>query len=245
MPISKVTLPDNSTQAIKDSRLPDADNNGKSLTVVDGEWAVGDGSGRWALDDGRIITSGTTCPLYRYKICGFGRHGRLVPLTITDQTTTTIVQKTPVSVGIDPQRGLVYYGGTTNYTSVNYAVGKLFPTSSRIDGRYTFNSAIAVRNEIYLKGTYSDHVFFLDTSNNTSWYVCADMAALSSTAYFSVFTSGSYYMLVGTTGYTANMIDLKESNPLFYFDGTYLIQVNLDSRIDTMIGDIETLINAL
>lgn len=43
-------------------------------------------------------------------------------------------------------------------------------------------------------------------------------------------------MLVGTTGGTENRLDLKLDNPLFYFDGSYLIQVNLDSKVAT--GDV-------
>lgn len=225
--------------------LPSAasSDNGLALITSSGAWTIGWPAGIQSMDNRRIINS-TIAPLYRYKICGFSRYGRLVPLTITDQTSTTIVDKEPNTSAIDPQRGLVYYSGSATVTSTSSSVGSLFHTRSRIDPRYTFNESVPAAREIYLKGTYDGHIFHLDTSSHTSWYVYAYVYSASET-FFGNFITGSYYMFVGNTGSTENKMELSLNNPLYYFDGSYLIQVNLDSRIDSMIGDIETLINAL
>lgn len=247
MPISKVELPDGLTQDIKDSRLPSVNTNhaGRSLVVnSSGEWDVGLPAGVHAYDERRVIVN-SSHPLYRYKICAYSRGGGIIPLTITDQTTETIVEKTPTTTGIDPQRGLVYYAGSTNYTNLNSGIGSIYHQRSRIDTRYTFNTNIPTLREVYLKGTYDGHLFRLDTTSSTSWYVVANATNTTVAAFLTAFTSGCYYMLVGTTGATDNRLDLKLNNPLYYFDGSYLIQVNLDCRINDAIGDIETLINAL
>lgn len=233
MPISKVTLPDNSTQDIKDSRLPDvtSGNAGRALVVnSDGEWDTGLPAGTHSYDERRVILS-TSNPLYRYKICAYSRGGSLIPLTITDQTSETIVEKTPSTGGIDPQRGLVYYGGTTNYVNLSSSVANLYPQRSRIDTRYTFNTNIPTLREVYLKGTYDGHIFKLDTTSSTSWYVVATATNTTVANFLTAFTADCYYMLVGTTGSTENRLDLKLNNPLFYFDGSYLIQVNLDTGV--------------
>lgn len=218
------------------SSLPSAasSDNGLALITNSGAWTIGWPAGIQSMDNRRIINS-TVAPLYRYKICGFSRYGRLVPLTITDQTSSTIVDKVPNTSAIDPQRGLVYYSGTTTVTATSSSVGSLFHTRSRIDPRYTFNESVPAAREIYLKGTYDGHVFNLDTSSHTSWYVYAYVYSDSAT-FFGNFVTGSYYMFVGNTGSTENKMELSLNNPLYYFDGSYLIQVNLDSRVPTVLS---------
>lgn len=211
-------------------------NAGRSLVVnSSGEWAVGLPGGIYEYDDRRILVN-TSNPLYRYKICGINRRGALVPLTITDQTSQTIVDKTPTSTAIDPARGLVYYAGTDTISNLNSSIGSLYFERSRIDTRYTFNENIDTVREVFLKGTYDGHSFTLDTTSHTSWYVIAPMATTAASVYTAVFETGSYYMLVGNTGGTANMLSLKRNNTLFYFDGTYLIPVNLDNRIPSILS---------
>lgn len=232
MAISKVTLPDNSTQDIKDSRLPDATitDNGKALVVASGAYSLGDPTGIGSLTERHKILS-TSYPLYRYKICGFTRYGAIMPLTSTNQTDDTIVTKTPNRQGIDPQRGLVYYDSDAEKTTTSVLIGNFKFEKDNINAGYTFSTSLSIRSEVYLRGTYDGHTFIL---TSTDWYVTASVASDSST-FFSVFTSGNYYMYVGIVGNTAGILDLKYNNPLYYFDGTYLVKVNLDSRVQPLL----------
>lgn len=62
MAISKIKLPDNTEQSLKDSRLPDvtSTDNGKGLIVSNGEWSVESISGGGSGVAGTLNTTATT-----------------------------------------------------------------------------------------------------------------------------------------------------------------------------------------
>lgn len=164
-------------------------------------------------------------PLYRYKLCGY-RDGRIVPLVTTNQTSTTIVSKAPTTIGIDPGKGIVYYNTTANITNTSTPLGAQTINNERAISlaTYTFNTDVPTYCDIYLKGTYVDGLFTLDTTSNTSWYVYAPSNSTSE-AYNAVFTEGSYYIFVGPSYSTVNYFELKIENPLYIFEGGKLIPV--------------------
>lgn len=180
----------------------------------------------------RYIHSAST-PLYRYKICGIDSTGKLVPLTITNQTSATIVSKTPTDVGFSISRGLFYYSSTTNITSISTptAAQTLYYDVSTTVAPYTFNETIATYSDIFLKGTVNGDTFTLDTTSNTSWYVQVKHGVAEAT-YNSVFTTGSYYMYVGSSYSTNNYFRLAHENPVFYFDGEKLNNIPVSNLLN-------------
>lgn len=170
----------------------------------------------------RFIYS-TATPLYRYKICGYN-NGKIVPLVVTNQTSATIVDKTPVTVGLDPYAGLVIYNTTTNITSTSSAIGSLYnELAANGFSQYTFNDNVPAYKDVYLKGTIGeDGLFYLDTTTHKSWYVFAPNRE-SDGEYNSVFEGGSYYMFVGPTYSSANYFQLKYNNQVYLFNGEKLV----------------------
>lgn len=163
--------------------------------------------------------------LYRYKIFGLDTDGKAVPLTITDQTNTTIVQKTKTSLGFRPSLGLFSYQTTTN-TAKNAMIPNdiTYKAVSDLDARYTFNSDITGGRMLYIKGTYykNKDLFKLHGTNNTNWYVQVPNNSSSALNLANYFESGYFYMLVAVCRDT-NMLSLLLDNPLYFFDGTNLI----------------------
>ena len=175
----------------------------------------------------RSYIHSTSTPLYQYKLCGFSAEGKIVPLTVTNQTSGTIVDKVPVSVPINPKRGLVYYNNTTKVTATSTAVAYLYNEAPLSTGQYTFNTNVPAYADVFLKGIYDEStgLFTLDTSNHTSWYVFALKSAGND--YNSVFTEGAYYIYVGPSYSSANYIQLKNDNPLYVFKNGKLIPLEL------------------
>ena len=180
----------------------------------------------------RFIYS-ASAPLYRYKICGYNE-GKLVPLTITNQASSSRIDKTPVSFGIDPKMGLVYYSTTTNVTSVStvIAASVLYNELPTTNGTYNFNDSLPIYRDVFLKGEIrSDGLFYLDTTTHKSWYVFAPNRP-SDGAYNSVFVEGCYYMYVGPTYSSANYMQFKYNNPVFQFLNGRLVP--LDTKGDSV-----------
>ena len=171
----------------------------------------------------RTYIHDTTTPLYRYKLCGYDVDGRLVPLTVTNQTSATMVDKTPTTVGFLANRGIVYYSTTTAITAATTATGGsvLYHEYPITACPYTFNDSVPTYRDVFLKGSY-DHatgLFTLDTTTHTSWYVFAPKKT-SDGNYNSVFTAGAYYIHVGSSYSTADYLQLHYVNQLYYYDST-------------------------
>ena len=175
----------------------------------------------------RTYIHSTATPLYRYKLCGYSAEGKIVPLTVTNQTSGTIVDKTPTTVPINPKKGIVYYNTTTNITATTTAIASLYNECPLSTGQYTFNTNVPAYADIFLKGSYDENsgLFTLDTSTHTSWYVFA--LKTDGQDYNSVFTDGSYYIYIGPSYSSANYVQLKNDNPLYVFKNGKLIPLEL------------------
>ena len=173
--------------------------------------------------------------LYRYKLVALDQDNRLVPLVKTNQTSSTQVDKTQTAKSFRPNT-LMYYGSSTaKAAGAEIANGTLFTFfGSLTTAPYTFNTAIAAHRAVYLKGNYNHKtgLFTLDQSSHTSWYiqVPTNTANLDLSAYF---TNGYYYILVGYS-YTSNNMCFLAENPVSFFDGTNLINIQ---NIDVFTGN--------
>lgn len=209
-----------------------------SGTAYTGAWVAGgyqDGNNYERLlstYERRFIYS-ASAPLYRYKICGYNE-GKLVPLTITNQASSSRIDKTPVSFGIDPKMGLVYYNTTTTVSSVSTVIGAstLYNEIPTTGCTYNFNDSVPIYRDVFLKGEIrADGLFYLDTTTHKSWYVFAPNRP-SDGAYNSVFVEGCYYMYVGPTYSSANYLQFKYDNPVYQFLNGRLVP--LDTKGDSV-----------
>ena len=168
----------------------------------------------------RYFIYNTSNPLYRYKIFGL-KQGKVVPLSITNQTSGTIVSKTPTSISFEIERGLYYYNSTGSVTATGTALAAQTTYShwgAMSTPHYTFNTEVPVYSDVYLVGSLSDDgtEFKLDTTSNTSWYVYIYRGGGTPAASNGSFVIGKYYMFVGRSYSTANYMSLEYHNPVYY-----------------------------
>ena len=165
--------------------------------------------------------------VYRYKYVMQGEDNRLYPIVTTNQEDTTQVAKTPTTVGLRPGR-LLYYNTTTTISAGSAIGAQTLQTEGYTTGAaYNFNTDIATYRMVYLRGTYdkTKDLFYLyndGSSPCTSYYtqVPTNTANITLSNYF---TTGYYYLLLGGSYSTKNYLSHFAVNPLYYFDGTYLI----------------------
>jgi len=191
----------------------------------------------------------TTTPLHRYKFCGWDSADRLVPITSTNQTAATCVEKTGTTVPMKVSKGLVYYSTTTDITTTTGVTGHgtIYKFSGVVNNPWTYNfSAVPGQNKnIYLVGTYNPETdeFTLDTSSSTSFYLFTTIGTFDSTN----FITGKYYWYVGCTSNNSSYpnygkFDLE--HPLYYFNGSDLkvvtptVQVQSDWNATSGMGVI-------
>lgn len=186
---------------------------------------------------GRLYSN--TAPLYRYKICGY-HDGYIVPIVVTNQTSTTQVNKKPTDIGLEVSRGLLYYNGTTDYTTTKTALGaNVLQESAYITTcAYNFNVAITKYVDVFLccKSFDGKYVYLDDTltgTNYRSYYAIADRGDTDAHAltanYYANFVAGKYYWYVGSSYSSNNYMQIKTQHPLYFFDGTNLIPVHSES----------------
>ena len=166
----------------------------------------------------------TETPLYKYKLCGFDTLGRIVPITSTNQTNTTIVSKNPNTVPMDVSKGIVYYNTTTTISAVEtlLTTGVIYRNFSHGANPcpYNFNSNPVLGDGIYLVGNYSNGLFTLDTTSANSYYLYVQNVGDDSDI-LSNFTTGKYYWYLGNMA--SSGMNFLLDNPLYYFDGRSLI----------------------
>lgn len=167
--------------------------------------------------------------IYRYKLCLLGEDNRLYPIVTTNQTSTTQVAKAVQTVGLKPENIWQYYSTTTTNAGAVVPGQVLYQWSYSYLCEYNFNATIPTYTTVYLRGTYNKDkdLFYLyddGASATTSYYttVPTNTANITLSNYF---VSGYYYMLVGGSYSSANIMSLFGNHPLYYFDGTNLIPV--------------------
>lgn len=186
--------------------------------------------------------------IYRYKYVMQGEDNRLYPITITNQSDSTQVAKVPTTVGLRP--GMLWYYNTTTTISAGAVIGAqtLQAAGYGTTAVYNFNTDISTYRMVYLRGTYDKDkdLFYLyndGSSPCTSYYtqVPTNTANITLSSYF---VSGYYYLLLGGSYSTKNYLTHFGTNPLYYFDGTYLIPVetkivkDIEAAIPTKTSDL-------
>lgn len=126
MAISKIKLPDNTEQAIKDSRLPDVSSadNGKGLIVSNGAWSTG------TLDEGFFFVQGSS------SAAGNSTSGEYLSTkwegTISGITTPTnglkIAYRIATNTGVGTAGAVLSIDGGTTYKPVVFNVNSVITT---------------------------------------------------------------------------------------------------------------------
>lgn len=166
--------------------------------------------------------------IYRYKLVMLDQDNRLRPIVVTNQSSTTQVAKTPTSAGLRPENIWWYCSTTTVSAGSRVAAGTLRYAGNSDSSGYTFNENIPANRMAFLRGTYdkTKDLFYLyndGTSPCKSYYtfVPCNTANITLSNYF---VSGYYYILVGGGNNSANDIAYFANNPMYYFNGTNLVQ---------------------
>ena len=183
-----------------------------------------------------------------YMLFGIDENEKTVPLVVSGGTGTA----KPVNQrAFRPDK--IYYCNTGSAVNANTVLGHgSIADSTYVSGgiRYVFNSDGPAYTTIYLKGKLNESGMFVLSSGITDFYrfVPYDQTALTLTDYFE---EGWYYIRVGRTYSSANSYYLNENNPLFYFDGTNLVEVKplsvktLSAATSTIANSANTLTHKL
>ena len=160
--------------------------------------------------------------LQAYSLCARDIKGKLLSMTLSGGTGTT----KPVNPkGFRPDKIYFYNGSAFVAKNSLLTNNYIFEAMGTSVANYAFNADATAYVDIYLKGTLgeSDGLFYLSTGVTDFYkFVPYNATSITLTSYF---TSGYYYIYVGRTYSTKNYYWLSEVNPLFYFDGTNLVEV--------------------
>jgi len=174
---------------------------------------------------------------YRYKYLMEGTDGRLYPIVTTDQTSATIVTKTPTTAKLRPWK-IWYYNGTATVSAGGaFGAQTVFPELHHTTAQYNFNAATGTYALIFLVGDYdaSKDEFTLLTGNNYYKFIRYNTAVDWENAGL---TTGKYYLLLGSSYSTTNYVQLFQVNPFYYFDGTRLVPIYKKVAED-LVSDID------
>ncbi len=159
----------------------------------------------------------------QYMLFGLDENEKTVPLVVSGGTGTT----KPVNQrAFRPDKIYYYNQGSAAAANTVLPHGSIADAVQISGGiRYTFNGDGPAYRTIYLKGKLNESGMFVLSSGVTDFYrfVPYNQTALTLTDYFE---EGWYYIRVGRTYSSANNYYLNENNPLFYFDGTNLIEIS-------------------
>ncbi len=158
-----------------------------------------------------------------YNLCGLDVNERLTPLVLSGGTGTT----KPVNTkGFRPDK--IYYAAISSRVAANTTISHaaVYESVAATTAAYTFNAAAPVYTTIYLKGTLNagSGLFYLSTGV-TDFYRFVPYTATTPINLNTYFETGFYYIRVGRTYSSANYFYLDMVNPMFYYDGTNLIEV--------------------
>lgn len=160
-----------------------------------------------------------------YCLCGLDKNGKITPLVLSGGTGAS----KPVNTkGFRPDQIYCHYNGSRTAANTVISHTRIWEAGelSSTVAQYTFNAAPPEYVDIYLKGTLgaSDGLFYLSTGVTDFYrFVPANTNSVTLSSYF---TSGFYYIRVGRSYSSANYMYLSAINPLFYFDGTNLVEVS-------------------
>lgn len=162
-----------------------------------------------------------------YKCITAGKGKKPSTSTSYWQAYTMPAQFTPTATPFRPEK-LRFYGSST-LLSAGAATGGQTLTEIGYNTSvcaYTFRATISSYRVIYLQGTYNrtTGLFTLDSGADYYKLVPCNTANITLSSYF---TSGKYYILLGSTYSSNNYFQLFMVNTMYYFDGTSLIPYEL------------------
>lgn len=208
-------------------------NNSNTAKTATGVWKVMDydttTTAAYSVRDYYFRPYAGAEPIYRYKLCAMGVDNRMVPITVTNQTSETLVDKAPTQVGFRPHKIWLYNTtGTVNAGAV-FAAQTMYSVGYSSTGcLYNFNTDVPTYRLIFLRGKYNKKTDLFTLRKDagspcTSYYAVVPMNTANITL-LDYFSAEDWYILVGCTYSTANYLCVFDNNPMYYFDGTNLIQ---------------------
>lgn len=185
--------------------------NGSSTTYT-GWWVDADYNSdtisRLRYDNARVMAG--TNGIYGYSLIALDNNNRWQGFVKSRTTGTTKTINTEAKFRL-PINILYYDAGNNatngNYVPNTYAVYSAYPS---IDLRYSHNytTNFTVNTPVYLEGTIDSDGYF----------------SVSTTCITQTFTSGKYYIFLGTSNNgNAYQLALHTSHPIYYYDGTKLV----------------------
>ena len=173
--------------------------------------------------------------IYRYQLLFTKDENTLTPLNNVNNSTGT--SKTMLtSVEFDPF-GRMYYYSSTSTVSAGGAIGagSTFWNYHGIDVRYTLNcgTTLTANKPIYLVVT------------PTSGGKCKIASATPWSQTLPSTNDGKWYIHLGRT-YSTYQMALYHFHPVYKYDGSKIIEVTpANAYIDSIVGDVETLLAAI
>ena len=174
--------------------------------------------------------------VYRYQMLFEKDQDKLTPLNNNNNVTgTTKTMLTNVEFNAF---GNIYYYYSTSNVSAGGAIGpgSTYWSFSGFDLRYTFNcttSTFVAHKPFYLVVT--------PTTNNK----CKIASATPWSQDLPSTNDGNWYILLGRT-YSSYQLALYHNHPVYKYDGSKVIEVTpANAYIDSIVGDVETLLAAI
>ena len=162
--------------------------------------------------------------VHRYQLLFQTDANILTPLNNADNNTGT--EKTMLT-GVDfmPFGKIYYYNSTTNISANGNMTTALYYHRNGVDLRYTFNcgQTLTAHRDFYLKCAKQSNGMFRIVSG-TCW-----------TQTLPTSNDGYYYLLLGRT-YSTYQFELYTEHPIYYHDGTGIVQYTQITASTTSIG---------
>lgn len=167
--------------------------------------------------------------LYRYKLILEGIDGKFYPIVTTNQTSTTLVQKTPTNATLKIGGSILYYNTTTT-VGADGLVTNTYSEISTANMVYSFNQngGYQLRRPIYLVGIPQTGGGYKLDSN----YYTQDLPTTE---------DGKIYIQLGIV-YAENCLRLETGHPIYEFkDGKVRPYVAEHTHTISQITDFPTI----
>lgn len=199
--------------ASTEDRVYNSTNYGKDGWVLDASYSDGNNYDR-ILNYYERRRAGQA--ITKYKLCMNDANGLLRPISIGDTVNNT---KTANTIPLDPSR-IIYYSGSDSVSAFSATPPSTLYEDLPIENiKYTINQDIAAFSDLYLIGTLNnDGLFVLDST----FYkiVTQPSSSSNSTLANNTFVKGKYYLYVGSTHGSANLLQLNPTHALYFCDDT-------------------------
>lgn len=183
-----------------------------SSTTYSGWWVNADYDSNTVsmlrYDNARVIAG--TNGIYGYSLIALDNNNRWQSFVKSSSTSTTKSMNTEAKFRLPIN--ILYYGAGNDATNGNYVSNtyQIYSAYPSVDLRYSHNytTNFAINTPVYLEGTIDSDGYF----------------SISTTCITQTFTSGKYYILLGTSNNgNAFQLALHATHPIYYYDGTKLV----------------------